>query len=115
MSLKNLRQKEQETIEEFGTRVHEALDQGIEAGRLKYNNEGLKAIKDLLTEEATDGFLNGLNNDSIMLLLSKDDIGSLTTAIKLASKLEHKIKRRNEPIDSKISANKIGVFTVNAK
>ena len=89
--LKVIRRKEKETIEEFGTQIHEILDWGLEAAREKFNNGQLVAMKTLLTEEAIDGFLNGLNNDTIMLLLSNNDIGSLTIAVKLASKLEHKL------------------------
>ena len=55
-----------------------------------------------------------MDQTTIMLLLSKDDIGSLTTAIKVAFELEHKLLRKNKSMDLKISANKLGVFTVNA-
>ena len=112
--LQVIQQKEKETIEEFGTRVHEILDWGIEAAREKFNDEQFVVTKKLLIEEAIEGFLNGLINDTIMLLLTKDDLDSLTFAIKLASKLEHKLLRKKESMDSKISANKLGVFTVNA-
>ena len=89
--LQVIRQKEKQTIEEFGTRVHEILDWGIEAAREKFNDEKFVVTKTLLIEEAIDRFLNGLTNDTIMLLLTKDDIDSLTFAIKLPSKLEHKL------------------------
>ena len=112
--LKVIRRAEHETIEEFGTRVHEILDQGLEAAQEKFNTEQLIGIKVLLTEEAIAGFLRGIRNDTIMLLIAKDNISSLTTVIKLASKMEHQLLHKNEPMDSKISANKLGVFTVNA-
>ena len=60
--LKVIGRKEKETIEEFGTRVHEILDWRIEAARHKFNDEQLVVMKTLHTEEAIDGFLNGSNN-----------------------------------------------------
>ena len=48
--LKVIRRKEKETIEEFGTRIHEILDWGLEAVREKFNNGQLVTMKTLLTK-----------------------------------------------------------------
>lgn len=65
--------KARESIGEFGARVQEILDCGIEAAQEKLKSEQLVGIENLLKEEAITGFLKRLRNEMIIIIL-KDNI-----------------------------------------
>ena len=75
--LRNIERKDGETIEEFGARVHEILDNGIEIAQEKSNPEQVKGVKSVLEEEAVSGFLGSLRDDAMMMSIINQEVEGL--------------------------------------
>nr|XP_034192323.1 uncharacterized protein LOC117609766 [Osmia lignaria] len=106
--LKTVRRHESESIEEYGFRVNDILDRGVQAAKEDLNSEEFGGIKKLLMTSAVTGFLWGLGNDVVASILSNDDVKDLRAAIKLASKIE-------THVNSSRTSQNINVSDVNSK
>nr|XP_034194700.1 uncharacterized protein LOC117610955 [Osmia lignaria] len=86
--LKAVYRRESETIEEYGFRVNDILDRGVQATKEDLDSKEFGGITKLFMTSAVTGFLRGLQNDAIASILSKGDIKELREVIKLASRIE---------------------------
>lgn len=112
---KFMQRKDGESVGEFGARVQEILISGMEVAKEKLKPEQLVGIENLFKEEAIAGFLKGLGNEMIRIVILKDNVKELRTAIRLASKLEDNLESKVQPKESKFLSSKFGVFAVNSE
>lgn len=111
--LRNLERKGGESIEEFGGRVHEILDNGIEIAQEKSNPEQVNGVKSVLDEEAVSGFLGGLHDDAMMMSIINQKVEGLTDAIRLATSYARQKKIVSNSVSHRLTANKSTVFAIN--
>nr|XP_034192285.1 uncharacterized protein LOC117609749 [Osmia lignaria] len=101
--LKTVRRRESESIEEYGFRVNDILDRGVQGAKEDLSSEEFGGIKKLLMTSAVAGFLGGLGNDVVASILSNDDVKDLRAAIKLASKIETQVNSSRNSQNTNVS------------
>lgn len=107
--LKTVHRYEHESVEEYGIRVYEILERGVQAARERYAGEGLETIKIMLSESAVDGFLKGLRNEVVSMIINDKDMKDLRAVITLATKLEatRAPKRSSGCVDISVAKPKV--------
>ena len=92
--LKTRCQAGNERVEIYGERVNDILNCGLEVAKEKFNPQQLLGVKVLLNQAAVTGFVRGLRDQFISLLITKEQYDDLKLAINLTSKLEQQTEKR---------------------
>ena len=111
--LKNLHQKDSESINSYGARVKEILNRGTDAANEKFNMEQSKSVKTLLNDAAILGFKRGLCNRNVRTLMIREKADSLGTAIDVATGIEKEFECEKQTPYSKTVVSNTKVCAVN--
>ena len=111
--LRNLRQKDNESVDSYGARANEILNRGTEAANEKFDMEQSIGVKVLLKHAAITGFKRGLRSCSVRTLMIREQVDSLGIAIDVASGIEREFEYEKQTPHSKAVVSNTKVCAVN--